>query len=160
LPDLRSWLLNFSSSWPYVIPFIIAYVLANLYTLLAVFSPSPIVRITPSEVLPGNKIQIEWEIKGWKGSLKKIRLVLVCTEHYWFRSQPKTPTRSKNHELIRIPISETTNPFEIQQGYAQVVVPQDSMHSLLISKVGQAYGFKWEVVLKGDVIIFPDFAGE
>jgi hypothetical protein len=31
------------------------------------------------------------------------------------------------------------------------------MHSLLISKVGQAYGFKWEVVLKGDVIIFPDF---
>jgi hypothetical protein len=117
LPDLRSWMLNFSSSWPYVIPFIIAYVLINLYTFLAIFSPS----------------------------------------HYLFRSQPKTPTQSQQHELIRIPISETAKSAEIQQGFAQVVVPRDSMHSLLVTKPGNSYGFKWEIVFKGDVAIFPDF---
>jgi hypothetical protein len=59
--------------------------------------------------------------------------------------------------LIRIPIFETANPSEIQQGYAQVVVPQDTMHSLLLSGTRHSYGFKWEILFKGNVVFFPDF---
>jgi hypothetical protein len=157
VPDLRNWVLNFSTSWPYVLPIIVAFILVNLYSLLAVFSPRPIVRIKPWEVMPGNQIQIEWEIQGWKAYIKKIQVFLVCTEYYRARGRARHHSRFLTHEPIRIPVTETSNSHEIQQGYAQVPIPGDAIHSLLISKLRITYGLKWEVVFKGDVSIFPDF---
>jgi hypothetical protein len=101
-----------------------------------------------AEVLPGDLLQISWQIEGAVDRLKKLELTFVGEEAATYRRG--TSSHTDRHEFQKIPVYQTEMIGPI--GAASLRIPEDAMHSFKAPNNVIA----WKLKFHGDVPRWPD----
>jgi hypothetical protein len=137
--------------------FIIPFVLVGLgmilyvgYTLLALFTPQPVVRVSSRSVRLGDLLVLNWTFGGSSRSIRQMNISVSGREEATYRRGTKTHTDTK--VFREIPVVETDHFLKIQQGEAEIRIPEDTMHSF-----ESAHNkIVWTIQVKGEISMWPD----
>ncbi len=137
--------------------FLIPFVLVGLfslglvaYFLLALANPRPRLTLTPGRPRLGEALNLDWAFTGRSSRLKHLRIFLEGREEATYRRGTKTYT---DHEVFAtLDLVDSTADWEITRGTAEVVIPEDTMHSF----EGDSNKIVWEVKVEGEISRWPD----
>jgi hypothetical protein len=102
-----------------------------LRQLMGLVNPRPDVKLSSASTYPGGTMDLSWRYEGKIGGAKKILFMLVGREYGIEKrtNKGRTTFSSKQEDLIKIPIYETIQVFEIRDGRTRVKIPDHVMHS-------------------------------
>jgi hypothetical protein len=136
----------------FLVPFVlvgVALLVAVPYTLLALFNPRPVLRV--SRLLrPGVVATLGWRFRGNAGRVRKLRLVLEGREEATYRRG--TSSTTDRREFFQQTLVETTDPLQIAAGTVELRLPADTMHSFRSTH----NRIVWSLGVKAEVPRFPD----
>jgi hypothetical protein len=123
---------------------------AVFYFSLAAFNPRPRVVLLSGHPRLGDTLHVEWSFRGRSGRIGALAITLEGREEATYRRG--TDTHTDTEVFATLPLVETHNHWEIPRGSAEVVIPDDTMHSL------EADNNKivWLLKIAGDIPRWPD----
>ncbi len=137
--------------------FMIPFVLVGLfsiglvgYSILALANPRPRLTIIPGRPRLGEGLRLDWRFTGRSSRLNHLRIFLEGREEATYRRGTKSYTDREvfaSHDLV-----DTTGDWEIPRGTAELVIPEDTMHSF----DGGSNKIVWEIKVEGDIARWPD----
>lgn len=122
------------------------------YSLLAFFNPRPTLTIDSAAIPLGKSLRLTWNLAGRLSSINRFTISLKGVEKATYRRGTDTTTDTET--FAEIPIFETTEMFEMAEGLAEIIVPDDTMHSFDApnNKV------QWTLEVHGHITLWPDVA--
>jgi hypothetical protein len=137
----------------FLIPFVLVglgAIIAVFYFALAAFNPRPRVTLLSGYPRLGDTLHIEWRFRGRSGRITGLTITLEGQEEATYRRG--TDTHTDTEVFATLPLVETRNEWEIPRGSAEVVIPDDTMHSF------EADNNKivWSLKIAGDIPRWPD----
>ncbi len=137
----------------FLIPFVlvgIASIIFVFYFLLATANPRPRISLASGQPRLGDTVQIEWFFSGRASRIGHLEITLEGREEATYQRGTNTYTEKEvfaTHTLV-----DTRNDWEIPQGSALVLLPDDTMHSLAADN----NKIIWEIKVSGDIRRWPD----
>jgi hypothetical protein len=137
--------------------FMIPFVLVGLallggvgYTALALVNPRPHLTLTPGHPRLGDDLRVEWRLSGRVSRIRHLRIVLKGREEATYQRGTDTVTDKKAFAAYEV--VDTGNDWEIGRGAAEVMVPEDTMHSFSATH----NKIVWTLEVKGEIQRWPD----
>jgi hypothetical protein len=141
--------------------FLIPFVLIGLwligrvfYQIMALFNPRPRLTVSRSVVLPGDTIDLSWELGGRANVLQRLQIAFEGREEATYRNGSNTCTDKE--KFFEIQIVDTTDPIAIRSGSAKLHIPPVTMHSFKSPNNKIVWLFK----VHGDIPRWPDVDDE
>ena len=139
----------------FLVPFVLVGVGAIgfvFYTLLTLFNPRPTLTIDSAAIPLGESLRLTWNLSGRLSSINQFKISLKGVEKATYRRGTDTTTDTET--FAEIPIFETTEMFEMAEGAAEVIVPDDTMHSFDAPN----NKIQWTLEVHGVISLWPDVA--
>lgn len=141
----------------FMIPFVLVglgLICAVVYQFLALFNPR--VRIQLNTAVPqlGERIDVQWELRGQTGRIRKLRVYLEGREEVTYSRGTSTYTDRSVFATYELASVEASGNMDL--GQAQVRIPQDTMHTLNSSH----NKIIWAIHVHGDIPFWPDVKEE
>lgn len=139
----------------FMIPFVAAgfgLILFVLYSFLSLFNPVPKLVVSSSAIPLGEELRVNWTLSGRVHSIREFRITLKGVEKATYRRGTNTVTDKSVFALI--PLFETTQSFDMEEGSAKVTIPADSMHSFSSAN----NKIEWTIEVRGEITLWPDVA--
>jgi hypothetical protein len=137
--------------------FMVPFVLVGLFTVglvgylvLALANPRPRLTVTPGRPRLGDRIRLEWRFSGSAGRLRRLRIALEGREEATY--QRGTDTHTDREVFATHVLVETTDRLGILRGTAELMIPDDTMHSF----EANSNSIVWELKVAGDIARWPD----
>jgi hypothetical protein len=137
--------------------FMVPFVLVGLFTvglvgylMLALANPRPRLTITPGRPRLGDRIRLEWRFSGSAGRLRRLRIALEGREEATY--QRGTDTHTDREVFATHVLVDTSDRLGIPRGTAELMVPDDTMHSF----EANSNSIIWELKVAGDIARWPD----
>jgi hypothetical protein len=141
----------------FMIPFVlvgIGLAIGALYSFAALFGPRYEIQLGEAELAPGQSTSILWRRTGGHGQPRDFTLLLVGREEAtWSQGSSNSTARSVFHERV---LFETTVPLAMEQGRAELRIPDDGMPSFH----GRHNKLSWLLCLRASVPRLPDLRDE
>jgi hypothetical protein len=137
----------------FIIPFVLVglgMIIYVLYSLLALFTPQPVVTISSGSVRLGESIELSWMFGGAASSIRQLTITVCGRESATYRRG--TSTYTDTNVFVEIPAVDATDYFNIQRGESEVHIPADTMHSF----ESDHNKIEWLIKVKGDIAMWPD----
>jgi hypothetical protein len=125
-----------------------------LYQFMALFNPRPRLTVSRGVLMPGDSIDVGWELTGRADRLRRFQISLEGREEATYRRG--TNTRTDKEVFTRIQLTDTTDPFAMQSGSAKLKLPPDAMHSFKAAN----NKIMWVLKVSGDIPRWPDINDE
>lgn len=141
----------------FMIPFVLvglALIGFVIHSLLALFNPSPHLRLNPGALPLGATAELEWTIIGAVERITKFTLELRGQEVA--RYQQGTDTVTVTSVFEKIMLFEGATPGEIRTGRVQIAFPEFTMHTFDAPN----NKIQWLIIVKGEVPRWPDITLE
>jgi len=138
----------------FMIPFVVIgllIIIAVFYTFFALFTPKPVVTVSPGSPKLGEEIRVSWRLRGSSGRLKNLRLTLSGHEKATYRQGTNTRTDSKTFYRREIAIVDRQG-IDLIQGEGRITLPLDLCPSL---KLGNNE-IEWSIKVEGEIPFSPD----
>jgi hypothetical protein len=139
--------------------FMIPFVLVGLgmigfvfYSILALFNPRPTLVVNRASVPLGEDLEVSWTLSGRTGSIREFKITLKGTERATYRRGTTTSTDTST--FVEIPVIETNQMFDMDEGKATVAIPTDTMHTFESPNNKIA----WSLEVRGEIPLWPDVA--
>jgi hypothetical protein len=142
------WFLTF-----FIIPFVLVGLAAILfvgYSILALFTPQPVITISSPSVRLGESLRLSWLFGGAVSSLRRLTITVCGQESATYRRG--TTTYTDTNVFLDIPVVDATDSFRIQRGDVEVQIPSDTMHSF----ESEHNKITWSITVKGEIAMWPD----
>ncbi len=123
-----------------------------IYCFLSLFNPVPTLVVSSAAIPLGEELRVNWTLSGRVYSIREFRITLKGTEKATYRRGTNTVTDKSVFALI--PIFETTQSFDMEEGSATVTIPADSMHSFSSAN----NKIEWTLEVRGEIALWPDVA--
>jgi hypothetical protein len=147
---------NGNPQW-FLVLFLTPFVLVGLaliagvfYTFLQLFNPRPILRVSSRSVRLGDPLRMGWKFTGRTSRINRLSITLEGEEKATY--QRGTTTTTEDHDIAKIVIMETDEPDTIVEGAAEVIIPDDTMHSF----ESDHNKIAWTLVIHGAIHLWPD----
>jgi len=141
--------------------FLIPFVLVGLgsivmigYFVLAAFNPRPRLELEPSIARLGESIRVTWRFDGRSERIQHLRITLEGREEATYRRGTDTCTDTET--FARFSFADTEVSYEISQGYGELQIPEDTIHSLDAGN----NKIVWSIKINGDIPRWPDVDDE
>ncbi len=137
----------------FIIPFVLvglALILYFGYSLLALFTPQPVVTVSSRSVRLGDALKLSWVFGGSSQSIRQLTINVCGREVATYRRGTKTHTDERVFREIEV--VKTGDFLKIQQGDAEIQIPQDSMHSF----ESDHNKIVWSIRVQGEIRMWPD----
>jgi hypothetical protein len=159
---LKAWLKGggFMERWflpIFLIPFVLiglALIGAVVHALLGLFNPRPVLKISSRAIPLGGSFGLDWTVSRGLGRLERLIIELEGREQATYQSGKHT--RTDKHVFHTVPIVDSTQRQEIQQGHALVQIPAAAMHSFRAPH----NAIVWVLRLRGTIRLWPDVEAE
>ncbi len=138
----------------FMIPFVLiglGLIVAVFYTFFALFTPKPVVTVSPGSPILGEEFSVSWRLRGSSGRLKNLRLTLSGHEKATYRQGTNTRTDSKTFYRREIAIVDRQG-IDLIQGEGRMTLPLDLCPSL---KLGNNE-IEWSIKVEGEIPLSPD----
>jgi len=138
----------------FLIPFVLiglGLIVAIFYTLFAIFTPKPIVTVSPGSPTLGEEFSVSWRIRGSSGRLKNLRITVTGREKATYRQGTSTRTDGKAFYRREIAIVDRQG-IDLIQGEGRITLPLDLCPSL---KLGNNE-IEWSIKVEGEIPLSPD----
>ena len=138
----------------FLIPFVLVglgMIGATIYHFLAMFGPKVTLIVSQAAVSLGGSLSINWQLSG-RQNVTNLHIFLEGREEATYRRG--TDTYTDKSTFCVLDVTDTTS--AVTQGSGSVQIPANSMHSF------EARNNKilWQLVIKGQVPIWPDIKEE
>jgi hypothetical protein len=141
----------------FLIPFVlIGLVLlwAVLYGFLALFNPTPLLRLEPAAPLPGQPTRLQWKMKGWASRLRSLTITLEGREEVSYSAGSSTSTdKAVFHQQTLL---ASRDPREIARGMVELALPPEALPSFSASH----NKIIWQLTVTGEIRRWPDLKEE
>jgi len=137
----------------FLIPFVLvglALIVGIFYTILAAFNPRPKLTISPAAPRLGTRLRVNWSFRGEVSRIHQLRIVLEGHEKATYRRG--TDTYTDREAFASIDLVDSSAEWEIQNGSAEVEIPEDTMHSFSSANNGVI----WSLIVQGEIPRWPD----
>ena len=137
----------------FLVPFVLVGIglcLFVIYTLLSLFNPRPMLIVNSDSIPLGEELEVNWSFSRRPNSIREFKISLKGTEKATYRRGTSTTTDKAT--FAEILVVETNDPFEMEQGTAKILIPEDSMHSFDAPNNEVA----WTLEIHGEVPWWPD----
>lgn len=141
----------------FLMVFLIPFVLVGIfcvglvgYLLLALANPRPRLTVTSGRPRLGETLRLDWRFTGRSSRLDHLRIFLEGREEATYRRGTNTYTDSE--VFATLDLVDSTGGWEITKGTAEVVIPEDTMHSFQ----GDSNKIVWEIKVEGAIARWPD----
>jgi len=137
----------------FCIPFALAgigFFIAVISCFLALFNPRIHLTVTPGAVPLGEKLAVEWIIRGRADKLTRLRFVLEGREEATYQNGKNTSTA--RNVFHRTELVTTTDRAEFASGHATITIPRNTMHSLDTG----SNRITWVICAEGEIPRWPD----
>jgi len=121
---------------------------------LGLFSPRPVLRMTPGSLSLGGSASVDWEISRGSSAIRRLRIYLEGREEITFRRGKSTVTNRQT--FARFDLADVVQPFELSRGTASFTIPRDTMHSFETP----SNKIIWALHVQGEMRLWPDIAEE
>ncbi len=128
----------------------IALVAAVIYQFMALFNPCPQLTISTERPSLGERLSVDWTLRGAVNRISNLTLTLVGQETAQYRRGTRTYTAQRT--FYRQDLVSLADSLAMRQGRTETTVPADSMHSFQ----GDHNRIVWSLVLQGDIPRWPD----
>ncbi len=142
------WFLTF-----FIIPFVLVglgVILFVGYSLLALFTPQPVVTVSSRLVRLGETLRLSWSFGGNARAIRELKISIRGREEATYRRGTDTITDTRT--FYELAVLDTSDFVKIQRGDAEVTIPKDTVHSFE-SKHNKIV---WTVHVKGEILNWPD----
>ena len=123
-----------------------------IYSFLCLFNPVPTLVVSSASIPLGEELHINWTLSGRVYSIREFRMTLQGIEKATYRRGTNTVTDKS--VFARVPIFETTQSFDMEEGSAKVTIPADTMHSFSAPN----NKIEWTIEVHGEITLWPDVA--
>ena len=125
-----------------------------VHALLAMFNPT--VELFASEAQPalGETLELRWRLAGKAGRVLRLQVALEGIEEATYKRG--TDTTTDRHTFAKLGVAATTDPAEIADGTASVVIPHDAVPSFSAPN----NKIVWRLVIQGEIPSWPDIDDE
>ena len=128
----------------------IGFFIAVISSFLALFNPRIHITVTPGAVPLGDKLALEWTIRGRADKLTRLRFVLEGREEATYQNGKNTSTA--RNVFFRTELATITDRAEFASGHAAITIPHNSMHSLDTG----SNRITWTICAEGEIPRWPD----
>lgn len=114
----------------FLIPFVfvgLALIWGVFHQFLVLFNPRLELALSQGVLVPGRSANLQWQIHGRSGRVRRLRVVLEGAEQATYRQG--TDTKTDTEVFATIPVIDTDQQMLIAQGTARVEVPEGTMPS-------------------------------
>lgn len=155
----------FNQSWSgfglfmglFLLPFIaigLGLIGGVVYQAMALFNPRPRLTVSRAVALPGDTIDVSWELEGRTDRLQRLQLALEGREEATYRRG--TDNVTDKEIFVRIQLLDTTEPIAMHSGSAKLHIPPGAMHSFRSAN----NKIVWSLKLHGEIPRWPDIKDE
>ena len=137
----------------FMIPFVLAGILLvalTIYQILAIFNPKVEIALSNGVVMPGESIDVAWQLYGNVRRLRGLTVFVEGTEKATYTRGTNTYTDTKIFKSIEL--AATDKQDEMAFGTHVLGIPRDTMHSFS----SRHNKIIWTIHVKGDVPRWPD----
>ena len=141
--------------------FLVPFVLVGLallggigYFLLALFNPRLRLTLSARSIPVGGAAELRWEMSGRARALRRLEIVLEGREEATYTRG--TTSVTDKEVFTTIPLLDTGNPWDMQTGRAQLLLPPDAMHTFRATH----NKILWHLRVRGDIPCWPDLKEE
>ncbi len=120
------------------------------YAFLALFNPKVTIALSNAAALPGETVDVAWELEGRHQRIRELKLAWVGRESATY-TRGTTTTTDKN-EFARIPIASATDPEQIRFNSVEFTIPANAMHSFTAPR----NNIEWTIEVHGIISWWPD----
>ncbi len=142
----------------FVIPFVLVgmVLLAAIpYQFLALFNPSPVLKVSTAAPALGDTLAIDWRLEGRAERIAALTLSLVGEEHATYQCGKSTST--DKHTFYDLTLLKTSEQASIRNGgHLDVPIPFDVMHSF----DAENNKITWTLRVAGNIKCWPDISDE
>ncbi len=138
----------------FMIPFVLVglgLIGAAVYQFIALFGPKVELTVSQAAVPLGGTINVNWKLSG-KQNVTKLQIFLEGREEATYRRGTDTYTDKNTFCVLDV----TDAMSSTKQGNASVQIPAGTMHSFEASN----NKIIWQLVVKGEIPIWPDIKEE
>lgn len=125
-------------------------VLAAIYYFLALFNPKVQMFVSSPSLMMGETLQAKWVLRGRLSGISDFKVKLIGEE--WCQYRRGTNTYTDTSTFYYVIAVATSDPYEIESGEVEIVIPTDTMHSFDASN----NKIKWTLEVHGDIKLWPD----
>jgi hypothetical protein len=114
----------------FLVPFVfvgLALIWGVFHQFLVLFNPRLELALSQGVLIPGRSANLQWQIHGRSGRVRRLRVVLEGAEQVTYRQG--TDTKTDTDVFATIPVIDTDQQMLIAQGTARVEVPEGTMPS-------------------------------
>ena len=141
----------------FLVVFLIPFVLVGAfcvglvgYFLLALANPRPRLTVTSGRPRLGETLRLDWGFTGRSSRLETLKIFLEGREEATY--QRGTDTYTDQEVFATLDLVDSAGGWEITKGTAEVVIPEDTMHSF----DGDSNKIVWEIKVEGAIARWPD----
>jgi hypothetical protein len=120
------------------------------YCFLALFNPTPRIRVVPGEARLGEEVEVFWETPGRLEKIVRWSIELEAYEEVRYRQGTRTTTEKSS--LLTLPVARGDGGAGLRRGAVTLKVPPTAMHTLELSNNKVLWQFK----VKGEIPKWPD----
>lgn len=146
---------------PTAIAFMLLFVLFGLVLLgsavhafLALFNPTVEIFADDEQPAIGDTLELRWRLTGKASRVRMIRITIEGTEHATYKQGDDITT--ERHTFQTLDVAGTTEPAEIADGRATVLIPHDAVPSFTANH----NKIVWRLIVQGEIPNWPDIDDE
>lgn len=137
----------------FMIPFVLVglgIIVLFFYSLLQLFNPQIVVSVFPEGIRLGSNLKLRWRAVGRTRRLRNLKIIIRAKEAATYRRGTRTTTDEST--FFRRELFHSSQPLEMIDGAAEVMIPGD----LMFSFDSGSNKIVWEIVIEGDIPSWPD----
>lgn len=141
----------------FITPFVligVGLILGVVYSFLSLFNPRPTLVLSRAKIPLGESAELSWKFARGAGAIRRVQVTLRGKEKATYRRGTSTYTDEEAFHTETI--HDTTDPFDIREGRAEIRIPTDAMHSFQAPNNQIA----WSIQFTGEVGLWPDVNSE
>jgi hypothetical protein len=142
---------------PTAIAFVLLFVLIGLVLLgstvhafFALFNPTVEIFADDEKPAIGDKLELRWRLMGKASRVRALRIIMEGTEQATYTRGTNTTT--ERHTFLTLDVAGTTEPAEIADGGATVLIPHDAVPSF----TAKNNTIMWRLLVQGEIANWPD----
>lgn len=146
---------------PTAIAFMLVFVLIGLVLLgsaihafLALFNPTVEIFADDQQLAIGDKLELRWRLTGKASRVRMLRITIEGAEHATYTRG--TDITTERHTFRTLDVAGTTDPAEIADGGAIVLIPHDAVPSFTANN----NKIVWRLLVQGEIPNWPDIDDE
>ena len=138
----------------FMIPFVLVGLLiigGVFYTFFALFTPKPVVTVSPGSPKLGEEFRVSWRLRGSSGRLKNLRITVSGHEKASYRQGTNTRTDSETFYRRELALVDRQG-IDLIQGEGRISLPLDLCPTV---KLGNNE-IEWSIKVEGEIPLSPD----